>query len=331
MNPRIGVRLQATPDLVLRGTWGKSFKAPLFRQLHSPVQTVLFPASAMGAPGPGTGMVVSGGNPGLDAERSKSLTAGFDWSPGFAAGFYLSATYFDVDYTDRIVLPFSSLGLAFVDPDLAPFIVYDPSPEEQAAIIADSAIFFNNSGAPYDPADVVGVAFASFVNASAQAFRGVDMSISYDFNLLNGNVDIFADASWLDFAQQTLPTQDLMTRSGLIFYPARWRARGGATFQTGRLTSTAAVNFVSSGTDNFTSPPAQISSWTTLDLNLRYQLPDWSDRVKGLEVALSVTNALDADPPFAAGGAAVTPGLFFDGTNASPVGRFVAATLRQTF
>ncbi|WP_375208125.1 TonB-dependent receptor domain-containing protein [Hyphococcus sp.] len=331
VNPRLGMRITPLPALVLRGTWGKSFKAPLFRQLETPDQVALFPAAAMGAPGPGAGMVVSGGNPDLDPERSTSWTAGFDWSPQWADGFRLSATYFDVDYTDRIVLPFSSLGSAFADPDLAPFIIRNPSPEQQAAVLSSVETVFNNSGAPYDPANIVGIAFASFVNASAQAFRGVDMSASYAFEAGDARINLFGDASWLDFSQRTLPTQELTPRSGLIFYPAKWRMRSGATIEFGRLTSTAAVNFVAGSTDNFAVPPARVAPWTTLDLNLRYQLPDWSDDVEGLEAALSVTNALDNDPPFAAGGAVSKPGVFFDSTNSSPVGRFIAVTLRQSF
>lgn len=329
VNPRLGVRFVPTHSLVLRGTWGKSFKAPLFRQLSTPLSAALFPAAAMGAPGPGAGIAVSGGNTDLDPERSTSWTAGVDWSPAWADTLRLSLTYFDVDYEDRIVLPIPSLGLAFSDPDLSPFILLDPTPAQQAEVISNAASFFNNTGAPYDPADVVGIAFSSFVNVSAQTFRGVDISASYAIDLKDWRIDLFADASWLDFSQRTLPTQEMTTRSGLIFYPAQWRARGGATLSAERFASTAAVNYVAGSTDNFASPTARISPWATLDLNFRYRLPDWSRSVNGLEVALSITNALDNDPPFAAGGGAVTPGLFFDGSNSSPVGRFIAVTLRQ--
>lgn len=331
LNPRVGIRYAPFSSLVLRGTWGESFKAPLFRQLATPTQVLLFPEVAAGGSGAGAVMIVSGGNPDLDPERSTSWTAGFDWNPGWTDDFNVSLTYFNVDYEDRIILPFSSLGAVLSDPDLSQFVVLDPSAAQQAEAIASAADFFNNSGAPYDPANVVALAFSSFVNASAQEYQGVDVSIAKSFRFATSGLDLAADASWLDLEQRTLPTQDKTTLSGLIFRPAKWRARASATLHLGDLSSTAAVNYVSGSADNFVTPFADVSSWTTLDLNFRYRLPVRPAGFDRPEVSLSVTNVLDNDPPFAAGGAAGSAGMFFDSTNASPVGRFIAVTIRQAF
>ena len=78
-------------------------------------------------------------------------------------------------------------------------------------------------------------------------------------------------------------------------------------------------------------PPGDVSSWTTLDLTLQYRLESLSNALEGFEASLSVTNVFDNDPPFAAGGGVAFPGMFFDSANTSPVGRFIAATLRYSF
>jgi hypothetical protein len=46
---------------------------------------------------------------------------------------------------------------------------------------------------------------------------------------------------------------------------------------------------------------------------------------------LSITNALDRAPPVAKGAGVEFPGVFFDSTNTSAIGRFVAVTFRQRF
>ena len=306
--PKLGLRYAPLPDLVFRGTWGESFKAPRFDQLLA--------------------LLDFGGNPALQPERAESWTAGFDFSPRFLSGFDLSFTWFDIDFQDRIVSPIVNLGSALSDPVNIPFTDFGPSPAAQAALIDGADRFLAVTASPYDPDAVVAVVHSGFVNASAQEVSGADLSLNYT----TGDISLFANLSWLRIDSQTLAALPLTRQSGFIFQPAKFRARSGAswTVDDGFVVN-AIVNHVAGSIDNVAFPQGEVSAWTTLDLTAQYRLEALSPALQGFEASLAITNALDRDPPFAAGGGVAFPGMFFDSANASPVGRFIAATIRYEF
>jgi len=105
----------------------------------------------------------------------------------------------------------------------------------------------------------------------------------------------------------------------------------GATWTLGGFAATGFVNYISGETDSGVIPYVAVSSWTTADLNLAYRFEHPGAHWSGLEAALSISNLFDQDPPIARGASALLPGINFDSTNASAVGRFVALTLRERF
>ncbi|WP_165793651.1 TonB-dependent receptor [Hyphococcus luteus] len=326
--PKLGLRYAPVPDLTVRATWGKSFRAPRFDHLLADHVVTVWSAPNLGSVNPGLALLSFSGNPELEPERATSWTAGFDWTPHFMPAFDLSFTWFDIDFEDRIVSPIVNLGSALSDPANAPFIDRDPSSTAQSAIIGAADQVYNISGMPYDPDAVLAIVNSGFVNASAQQVRGADVS----FRFAPGDIVFFGDFSWLMIDTQTIPTLPLTRQSGFIFQPAKFRGRAGASWEIDdSFTTNAILNHVAGSTDNVAAPPAEIASWTTLDITLQYRLGSVATALDGLEASLSVINALDQDPPFAAGGGVAFPGMFFDSANTSPVGRFVAATLRYTF
>lgn len=113
---KIGLRWQVSDEFLLRSTWAEGFRAPSIGELFgsasgfdavlsdpcsAPVAAGLQAnCTALGVP---TGYVqpnpqisvLTGGNPFLEAETADSSTAGFVWSPGFAA---------DTGWSDRLDL-----------------------------------------------------------------------------------------------------------------------------------------------------------------------------------------------------------------------------------
>jgi hypothetical protein len=162
------------------------------------------------------------------------------------------------------------------------------------------------------------------VNATREKIDGVDVSASDSFATGIGVFNVSGSATYLTRDQQLIPGVASTTLSGLLFYPSKLRARAGLAWARRGMSANASVNYISGETDTNVTPQARIAAWTTLDLNLAYRWP-------GLEAALSMTNALDRDPPFARGAAFQTAGLYFDSANASIMGRVVAVTLRKHF
>ena len=62
----------------------------------------------------------------LSAETATTYTLGFDYKPGGEKGPRLSATYYSIDYKDRIdVAPIGGLD-PFATPNLLPDLIYRP-------------------------------------------------------------------------------------------------------------------------------------------------------------------------------------------------------------
>jgi len=329
--PKVGVRYVPFSDLTIRGTWGKSFKAPSYSQMLSATTAFIYPTSSLGSTTPGQGIVLFGGQRNLLPERSTNWTAGFDWSPARLEGFDLSLTYYVIDYTDRVVNPISPLGQALSNPIFAPYITWNPTPEQQAAAIASTDRTQNLSPSPYDTASVIAIVDSFYVNATAQEIDGVDLALRYRFDSPVGEFTTFATASWLTIMQQTLPAEAPVERTGTLFQPPDLRARAGLTWHGERVTLTGIVNYVGGGTDTNVTPHEDISSWTTVDLNVAYRFGDRSDGHPRAELIFAVNNLLDKDPPLARGAALRWPGVLYDSTNTSAVGQFVSAALRLRF
>lgn len=331
-NPKVGLRYKPVNGLTLRATWGTSFKAPEFLQTSEPANIFLYPGTFLGGSAGTTGLLTFGGNPKLKPERANGWTIGADWAPPQVHAFEVSVTYFNIDYTDRIVQPISNPGVALTDPLYASFVTTDPSDAEQAAAIANAGAFYNESGAAYDSSKVVALVQDLLVNAASQRIQGVDLSIKKSFTLGPADqIDAFVNASWLHILQQTLPSQPFVTLTGTLFNPPTLRTRAGLTWTHGPLSATGIVNYISGEMDTGVTPNVPVAAWTTLDLNLNYKFGRLNRRLSDLDATLSVTNALDAKPPYAKGASDYAPGFNFDSTNASAVGRFVAFQLRERF
>jgi iron complex outermembrane receptor protein len=129
-NNKLGLRWQIGDDLTLRGTWAEGFRAPSIGELFGTFSrfdaTIQDPCNfavgqtatncaALGVPDPATFeqsnsqiSVVTGGNPDLKPETSKSLTLGGVYSPNWAANTSWSQkldfelTYYRIKIKDAI-------------------------------------------------------------------------------------------------------------------------------------------------------------------------------------------------------------------------------------
>ena len=102
-NNRVTIRYQPIADLLLRGTWGQSFRSPAPGDLFTPVFqafTVLFdPVAGRTVP---VGALL-GGNTDLKPEKTETWTAGLVYSPKFVPGFTLTADWYQV-FTRNLII-----------------------------------------------------------------------------------------------------------------------------------------------------------------------------------------------------------------------------------
>lgn len=327
--PKLGLRYVPFMGLAIRGTWGKSFKAPTFQQVSQPSFVLIYPAAVLGG-ATGNAFYVTGGSSDLAPERSTSWTIGADIAPRSVPALRVGMTYFNIDYRDRVVNPIYSPTTAISNPVYSPYVLLAPSPATQARYL-DGANVYDLTGLGYDPATIAAIVDNRFTNAASQRVRGVDLSFRYSIPFLGGQLAPLANASWIRIKQRTLPSSPETTLSGTLANVPNFRARGGATLELGHLTATAIVNYQDGGIDTATVPNRPIASLATIDLNLTYGFPAAAGPLAGVDLTLAAQNLFNRAPPYALGPATTVQGVFYDSVNASPIGRVIAFNVRKRF
>lgn len=104
---RVGVRIAPAAKLNIRGSYSTSFRAPNTLELSgasaAPGALITLFASPEGGAVPA--MLVFGGGKPLDAETADIWSVGFDYALPHAPNIRFGASYYDIDFSDRIVSP----------------------------------------------------------------------------------------------------------------------------------------------------------------------------------------------------------------------------------
>ena len=328
--PKFGVIYDPTADFTFKTSWGRSFKAPTLLQRYESRDAYLWSASAVGAsssPADATVLESYGGNADLRAERARTWTASLALHPEALPGFDAELTWFDIDYTDRVVEPVV-YQQALSNPAYADFVDLSPTPEQIQGLLAvyDNA-FYNLSGAAYDPGKVVAIVHDQYVNAARQRIKGLDLSGSYRFDLGDGQLAVRGSASRLESKQTTSAGQPEQTLAGTVFNPARLNGRIGAVWTSGGFSASGFVNYTGGVINRFAPVAEKTASFTTVDAAINYDVGERAGALSGLTLGLSVQNLLDRAPPLYT--AAVATYVPYDATNYSAIGRFVSVSVSK--
>ncbi|WP_460878390.1 TonB-dependent receptor plug domain-containing protein [Rhodanobacter koreensis] len=325
--PKLGATYSPNADFSLKTSWGKSFKAPTLMQRYSTQTAIYYPAATFGSAGYPTDATVlwlAGGNANLHPERARTWSTTLAFHPEALSGLDMELTWFDVDYTQRILQPITTYDV-FGNQTYADFVDYDPTEAAQATALASTSNFYNYVGTPYDASKVVAIIDGRYVNASKQQIKGIDLSGSYRIDLGTGQLTFRGSASWLDSTQALTAAQSPYDLAGTLFYPARINSRIGAVWQQGGFTASLFGNYKSGVTD--TVDGSKGASFTTFDATLRYDTGARDDAWSNLALELSAQNLLDRAPPlYAVTSLTYAP---YDSTNYSAVGRFLSVSVSK--
>lgn len=331
--PKLGAIYAPAPGVLLKASWGRSFRAPTFIQQFQVRQAALFPTglfAGSGFPAGSTALVLFGGNRTLAPEKASSWSITAAVTPRAIEGLDASVTWFSTRYIDRIVNPVTFLALALSDPLYADQVTLAPSRTQQAELIASADQFFNFTEGGYDPAQVVAVVNTANVNAGRQRIRGVDALVTYAVPLQGEDtLTLLGNVSYLKSDQQLTPLQPVQDLSGRLFNPPHWRARGSVTWTDGPLGATATLSRIGGVIDPRTTPAIPVRGMTLFDLSARYSVPAGSGVLAGLQIALAAQNLFDASPtPIAVTAPTDTP---YDSTNFSPAGRVISIRVAKSW
>lgn len=323
-NPKFGIVYEPHRDLEISASWGTSFRAPSLFQSVNPSTAFLSPNPAGGSPF----LLLFGGNPSLEPETAESFTTSIRFAPATVPGLSTQITYFDLDYEDRIAFPFTNTTDPASDPAAQPFILFNPAAAQVNAILAESQ-FINPFGLPFDPAAVAYIADDRVQNVTRTQASGWDLLANYESETEIGELSYGLNVAYLEIRQRATDTSDFQTISGTVFNPPELRVRGSLGLERGRFSASVFVNYQDGSTDEAASPSYDVDSWTTCDLTLSYEFGD-SNRAS-TRVSMAATNLFDEEPPFVNAAQSGVPGLNYDSTNASAVGRFLTLQLTQRF
>lgn len=325
-DPKVGVVWTPTSQATFKASYGTSFRAPSLPELNDPY--VIAPTML---PEPGGGnlltLILIGGNPDLKPETATSWTAGVDFTPARWPGLKLNATLFETRFKDRIGQPaIDNLLTVLSTPELASFRTF-VSPNSNAAdrarvqaLLDDPATLFAGL---FDVTAYRAIADARNVNTGQVRVQGLDLTGGYQTRLAGAPFSVQGNLSWLlAYDRKVTPTSRSVALAGMAGYPADLRARISATWTRGALDYTVALNHVG---DSHDDAGRRIASWTTGDVQLRWQSNAASGPWKDLSLSVTVQNVLDTDPPFYDSPLAVG----YDPANADPIGRLVAVQLSK--
>jgi iron complex outermembrane recepter protein len=331
--PKLGFIYAPTRDVAVKASWGRSFKAPTLIQRYLNKTAFLWNASAVGGGGyapDATALMSYGGNLDLKPERARTWTASMDVHPQIVPGLNVELTWFNIDYTDRVVVPIISYAQALSNPAYSEFVTVSPTAAQIDELLSSyGSAFYNLSGGGYDPTKVVAILRDQYINVARQKIHGLDLSGSYAFNLGTGHVIVRGSASWLASKQQTSPTEPAFALAGTAFNPAKFNGRIGAVWTSRGLSASAFANHTSGVITDWTSPMGRTDSFTTVDATLSYNTGTRAGALSGLTLTLSGQNLLNRAPPLYA--AEVSTFVPYDATNYSAVGRFLSASISKHF
>lgn len=327
--PKVGLVYDPSADFTLKASWGRSFKAPTLAQRYLNKISYLLSANEYGGSGyasDATVLMSYGGNGDLNPERARTWTTSLSFHPDALPGLEAELTYFDIDYTDRIVQPIGDISQSLSNPNYSEFVSYSPTAEEQATLLAAYDQFYNYAGAAYDPSKVVAIVSDQYTNVARQRVKGLDLSGSYRFDIGEGRLLARGSVSWLKSSQQNSAGQDAYDLAGNVSHPAKIKGRIGAVWAQGGFSASSFVNYIAGVTTSAASKK-KTASFTTVDATLRYDTGERDDALSGLEFALSADNLFNRNPPlYSVPYVSFVP---YDSTNYSAIGRFLSLSVSK--
>lgn len=324
-NPKLGLEWTPLDGLTVRGSWGRSFRAPDLPDVHSRRSVRAYSGLFRDPANPErlvTVLMLQGTEPKIGPERSTARTLGLDFKR--PDGVDLSLTWFDIRYRDRISTVPGSILSALTDPVFAPVVTLRPSASVVQSLL-DSPDFDPMLGTP-TAGDVFAIINYTRNNLASTHVAGLDFTGSYNIPLSSGQVSFGLNANYLfQFENKVTVSAPTFDAVNTVGNPVDLTIRGNASFSRGRFNGSLFVNYTDSYADTVSSFPRSVEAWTTVDLNMSYRLEAGEGWWNNTTIAINTRNLFDEDPPF------VNQNFGYDSANADPVGRFISVSASKSW
>lgn len=343
-NPKFGATLKPVDWISLRGAWGESFVAPSLADsvvadptglnwIEGATLNFIAPAAVLAAngfPAVGAGqkiMFLLGSTPGLKPQTATTWSLGADIEPPFIPGLRISATYYNLKYSNIIQLvPFINQNLFFSTFAASAFTL-SPTQAQINDILGQAATTVGTACAP-QPTCVYGIQDVRKRNLGGFKQDGVDLSIDYRTDTDFGAIDFGISGT------HVLNRKNQRAKGQPFFDETQYsdlKLRGNLGVDIGNLRAQATWNHNRGFDLDFPTGvvgQTKVGSFNTVDLFLRYAFPEEGPLGK-LDFTVNVSNAFNEAPPVFQGGDIVRNQRGF--RNGNTLGRIVQVGFAKEF
>lgn len=327
--PRIGLTLSPIEQLILRAAYSRSFRAPNAADLAfaSSGAAIFDIPDAESPSGFSAALIPFGANPKLTEETAKTRSFGIDWRPLRLSNLNVNATYFTIDYKDRIESP--GFPSSLQDPTFFGELIRTPSVEETAGACNVAQFYGNFSSVSGDclTAPVAAIVDLRTRNVATLQTNGIDLTTRYAMETRSGRFDFGLNATYIfDFARRTSPQSAEVEAVNTLRNVIAFRSRGDVSWSRDPWSASAFLTY----TDNYKDPGnssehRHIDSQTIIDLNISRTFLGESSPFGDVTANFNVQNLFDEPAPFVNS----PSGTAYDSDNFDVRGRFVSVSLNK--
>lgn len=333
-NPKFGVNWSPVGGLVLRGSYGTSFRAPLISQIYGNSNNLFgqtYQNPAGGAPL--TGFAYSGPNTNLAPEEATTWSVGADWD--VTNNLRLSVTYWDVEYVNQVDSYLSDLAILAREAQFAGtgIILRGTAARDRVLqLLAQGVTLARGTFPGGDPNNVTLFVDGRNNNLGQSVTRGIDFVANWTIPTAKiGTFQLNASGAYLlKYETAVSPAGTPIDRLNTIYNPLKFKARGSVVWDFEPMRVQLTATHVGGYRNTAITPNQKVSSYTPIDLSVAWDLGDMGapSYLGGVTLALEVRNLFDEMPPYVNVAPGLNGGGGYDPSAANPVGRLLAASIR---
>lgn len=330
-NPKVGVNWTPVDGLVLRGSYGTSFRAPTLPQIYGN-SSQLFVQNYQNPLGgaPIVGVARSGGNLGLKPETATTWSFGADFQP--VRNLKLSATYFSVDYKNQVVALLSDLALLNRASQFngTGLLVQGAAAGQAVADLVSQGLAVSGSFPGGNPLNVTVYVDGRSQNLARSITKGIDFAANYRMETDSaGTFALNLSGTYLTcFKTSQTPAAPIISQLNQIFQPLRFKMRAALNWEKGPVGVMLRASHLGGYVNTAVTPNQQVKSYTPIDMAVTFKIGE-SD--KPFIFSLEARNLFNIKPPYVNLAPSVNGSGGYDATAADPIGRLFSASVRKSF
>lgn len=326
--PKFGLLWSPVKGLLLRGTWTESFRAPNLADLFEGDNgsTIMAVRDDSVPGGFSQALVWFGKNANLRPEAAHSWTVGVEFTAPGLNDSSVALTYFDIQIQNAFE------ENSFADDILdntrfASLVTRNPTAAQREVVCARSTFGGFPGGCMGAPIEAL--IDLRLGNNAILATSGFDLVARRKFDSPWGRFDLSLNTAYvLRYGEAETMDSPLIDLVDTQNNPLRLHTRGSISWQRRNIAATAFVNHDGSYRDVARTPHRKVGAWTTLDLQLRYDLNrNGAGWLADTHFFLNAQNVFDRDPPFLNNHL----GIGYDAENADLLGRFISFDIRKNW